>query len=218
MLSLLELTIGLRMWLFSTSVVPSTLNPIQTSPSFKSWHNESKVDPSPPSTISSPSSSTLCHEKFKCSNQKAKKKKKKKKKTNKKKLDKREENRVVIALNAFPLNRPSNPPRKIRFPCKPCKRNHHLRECPGILRVLEIWSQNLDLPSPSTYGDHVNVAPLVSDGKRNRKIRFPCRLCEGEHLLHLCPCMDKASKFLKTLQLLNPNFLLVIRGFLLSLS
>jgi len=37
------------------------------------------------------------------------------------------------------------------------------------------------------------------------KIRFPYRLCEGEHLLHLCPLMDKASKVLENLAAPKPQ-------------
>lgn len=52
-------------------------------------------------------------------------------------------------------------------------------------------------PSLSTYRDHVDATPSDSDGKNKGKIKFPCRLCEGEHLLHLYPLMDKASKVLE---------------------
>jgi len=68
MLSLPRLSIGLPIWLFSTSMVPSVPTPIQTSPLFESCHDDSKVDPSPSSPISSPSSSTSPGESFKSSN------------------------------------------------------------------------------------------------------------------------------------------------------
>lgn len=75
-LSLPGLTIGLLVWLFSTSVVPSILTPLQIFPSFESYHDDSKVDLSPSSPVSSSSPSTLPGESLKSSNQEAKKKKK----------------------------------------------------------------------------------------------------------------------------------------------
>jgi len=41
-----------------------------------------------------------------------------------------------------------------------------------------------------------------------RNIRFPCRLCEGKHLLHLDLLMDKASKILENL--VTPQFQLLV--------
>ena len=76
--SLLGSTIGLPIYFFSTLVIPSVSTPALLSPSFKSWHDDSKVDPSPSFPVSSPSSSTLPGESFKSSNQEAKKKKKRK--------------------------------------------------------------------------------------------------------------------------------------------
>lgn len=56
-----------------------------------------------------------------------------------------------------------------------------------------------------TSGDHVDATPSANDGKKNGKMRFPDRLCEGEHLLHLCPLMDKASKVLENLATPQPK-------------
>jgi len=67
-LSLPGLTIGLPVWFFLTSVVPSLRNLVQNSPSFKSRHDDSKVDPSPSCLISSPSSSTSPGESLKSNN------------------------------------------------------------------------------------------------------------------------------------------------------
>jgi len=131
-LSLTRLTIGLPIWLFFISVVPSVLTLAQTSPSFESRHVDSKVDLSRSSHISSPSSSTSPGESFKSSNQKAKKKKMK---TKKKKEDKQEANHATISLNALPVDRPFDPPRKVRFPYKLCKSDHLLQDCPGIPRA-----------------------------------------------------------------------------------
>jgi len=50
--------------------------------------------------------------------------------------------------------------------------------------------------------------PSANDGKKKGNIRFPYRLCEGEHLLHLCPLMDKASKVLEKLVAPQPQLLI----------
>jgi len=197
-LSLPRLTIGLPIWLFSTSVIPSVPTPTPPSPSFESHHVDSKVDLFPSSLVSSSSSSTLLGESLKSNNLEAKKMKKKK-------LDKREANRVVVTPNAPPVDKPSDPPWKVRFPCKLCKDDHLLRDCPSIPRFLEVWSEDLNRPCPSTSGDHVDVTPSTNDDKKKGKIRFPCRLCEGDHLLHLCPLMDKAFNVLENLTAPQPQ-------------
>lgn len=111
------------------------------------------------------------------------------------------------------------PPQKVNFPCKMCKGEHFLWDCPGIPRVLEALSQISDHPSSSTSGDHVNFSLLASDGMKKGKIKFPCRLCEGENILSFTFVLSwlKLQKFWKTWKFLNPNFLLAIRGFLMIL-
>ena len=104
-LSLPGLTIGLPVWLFSTSVVPNNSATVQTVPPPEQHHVDSKVDLSPSSPVSTSSSSTSPDESLDLSNQVAKKKKKK---TKKKKYDKREAK--AAASNALPLDKPSNPP------------------------------------------------------------------------------------------------------------
>ena len=47
--------------------------------------------------------------------------------------------------------------------------------------------------------------PSVNDGKKKGNIRFPCRICEGEHLLHLCPLMDKSFEVLENLTAPQPQ-------------
>lgn len=144
-------------------MIPNFPTPTLPSHSFESRHDDSKVDPSPSPPISSPSPSTSPSESFKSSNEEAKKKKK---------LDKQEANRASITPNAPPINKTSDPSWKVKFPCKLCKGDHLFRDYPGIPSVLEVWSQNLDRPSPSTYGDHVDATSSVSDGKKKGKIRF----------------------------------------------
>ena len=113
-LSLPGLTIGLLVWLFSTSVIPSVSTSALSSPSFESCHDDSKADPSPSSLIYSPSSSTSPCESIKSSNQEATKKKKKMKK---KKSAKREADHTAITANAPRIGRTYVPPQKVRFPC-----------------------------------------------------------------------------------------------------
>ena len=144
-LSLPGLTIGFPMWLFPTAVVP-TIVPPSTSPP-EQHHVGSKVDPSPSSPISTSSSSTSLGESIDSSNQVVKKKKKK---TKKKKSDKREGNSVAITPQPMTsVGKPCNPPQKVKFPCMLCQGDHFLRECLGIPKVLETWS-NDRLPLSST--------------------------------------------------------------------
>lgn len=170
-------------------MIRSVSTPIQPSPLVELDHVDSQLDHSTSSPVSSSSSSTSPGECLKSSNQEAKKKKKK--------LDKHGANLVVISPNALPIYKPFNPLYKVKLFCRLCKGHHLLRDCPGIPRVLEVWSQNLDPPSPSTSGDHVDATPSPSDGKRKGKIKFPCRLFEGDHLLHICPFMDETSTVLQ---------------------
>ena len=79
-LSLPRLTIGLPVWLFSTSLVPTVSTAGQSVPPPEQHHVDSKVDLSPSSPVSASSSSTLPGESLDSSNQVAKKKKKKMKK------------------------------------------------------------------------------------------------------------------------------------------
>ena len=79
-LSLPGLTVGLPVWLFSTSVVLNVSATVQSVPPPEQHHVDSKVDLSPSSPVSASSSSTLPGESLDSSNQVAKKKKKKMKK------------------------------------------------------------------------------------------------------------------------------------------
>jgi len=51
----------------------------------------------------------------------------------------------------------------------------------------------------STSRDHVRDKPSTSGSKvhgKKGKVKFPCRLCEGNHPIHLCPYQDEAKKVL----------------------
>ena len=201
-LSLPGLTIGLPMWLFSTSVVPSVMTPVPPSPSFEPRHVDSKVEPTPSSPVSSSSSPPSPGESFTSSNQETKKKKKKMMK--KKKSDKHETTYAATAPSTSQVRTPSSPPRKVKFPCKLCKGDHLLCDCLGILRILEVWSHDLAHPSSSSEA-HGDATLSNGNSKKKGKIRFPCRLCEGNHPLHLCPLMDKASAVLGSLTASSPQ-------------
>src|SRR5271168_2502659 len=116
-LSLSGFTIGLPIWLFSTSLAPNTpivppqpnASPQQSSPS---QHHQPFVDPLPSSpNISSSISSSLLGKSLDASNQVAKKKKKGKKKK-KKKQDKKEFNQPTMAVSVSCVEETSNMHRK----------------------------------------------------------------------------------------------------------
>ena len=71
-------------------------------------------------------------------------------------------------------------------------------------------------PSSSTSRHHVDDEPSNKDNetrKKQGKIKFPCRLCEGNHLIHLCPYMDEASKVLDTLSAYDSSLPIGYRKF-----
>ena len=94
--------------------------------------------------------------------------KKKKKKTKKKKSDKREANSAAIASKTLALDEPSNPSWKVKFPCMLCQGNHLLRDCPGIPKVLKVWSNGRP-PLPLVYGSQVGGTSSTGVGKAPKK-------------------------------------------------
>jgi hypothetical protein len=60
----------------------------------------------------------------------------------------------------------------------------------------------------STSEQHVDDFPSTSHdivGKKKSRAKFPCMLCKGSHLTHLCPCMDEASKLLEDMNVSQPQ-------------
>lgn len=169
----------------TTSVPPPAQHPV-----------EPKVDPTPSTPTStspsSPGESTQVANK--------KKRKTKKKKSNKGTVTKTKKttSTTVVPPRTTEDGLLPTPPPKVKFPCRLCKENHLLRDCPGIPRVLRIWARDPARPSSST-GPHSDDTPVVGNTKGKGKIRLPCKLCEGHHFLHLCPLMDKASSVLESL-------------------
>ena len=87
-----------------------------------------------------------------------------------------------------------------------CKGDHLLQNCPGIPKVLEVWSTGSHRPLSSTSGAHVGDKPSTSKshGKKG-KVKFPYKLCEGNHPIHLFPLLDEASKELENLIASQPR-------------
>ena len=194
--SLPGFTIGLPIWLFSTSLAPNTpivppqpdASPQQSSPS---QHHKPSIDPLPSSSNMSSSLSSFSLSKIlDASNQVAKKKNKGKKK---KKQDKKEVNQPTMVVSVSSVEETSNMHRKPKFPCKICKGDHFLINFPGIPKVLEVWLEK---------SHQLSVDPSTSDSQvpgKNGKVRFPCKLCKGSHQTHIFPHMDEASKLLENL-------------------
>ena len=114
------------------------------------------------------------------------KKKKKGKKKKKKKQDKKEVNQPTMAVNVSYVEETSNMHRKPKYPCKLCKGDHFLINCPGIHKVLEVWSEK-------SY--QISFDPSTNDSQvpgKMGKVRFPCKLCKGSHQTHIFPHMDEA--------------------------
>lgn len=193
-LSLLGFTIGLPIWLFSTSLAQSTpiVPPQQSSPS---QHHQPSVDPLPSSpNFSSSISCSSPSKSFDASNQEAKKKKKKKKQ------DKKEVNQPTMAVSVSCVEENSNMHRKPKYPCRLCKGDHFLVNCPGIPKVLEVWSET---------SHQLSIDPSTSDSQvpgKKGKVRFPCKLCKGSHQTHICPHMDEASTLLENLTVPQQEF------------
>ena len=165
MLSLPGLTVGLPVWLFSTSMVSNVLGTIQSVPPPEQCHVDSKVDLSPSSPIYVSSSSTSPGESLDSRNQVAKKKKKK---TKKKNSNKREAKAAATSSETSPLDKTSNPPWKVKFPCMLCTGDHLVRDCPGIPKVLKVWSNGRP-PLPLVYGSQVGGTSSTGVGKAPKK-------------------------------------------------
>jgi hypothetical protein len=60
----------------------------------------------------------------------------------------------------------------------------------------------------SASEQHTDDLPSTSHdtiGKKKSRVKFPCMLCKGSHLTHLCPHMDKASKLLEDMTVSQPQ-------------
>jgi hypothetical protein len=224
-LSLPGLTIGLPVWLFSTQVI---LNEVSASVTRTSpQEHQSHVDPSPslpvrsslpyslamsPSVSSSPSG-----ESSEVSNLVNKKKKKRKIKKKKDKQGSKPPTTVkhvgkqpVTVTRARSVDdvKITQTTRKPKYPCRICKGSHLLKDFPGLSKVIEVWSTHPDQPMSSASEQHTDDLQSTSHDtvrKKKSRVKFPCMLCKGSHLTHLCPHMDKASKLLEDMTVSQPQ-------------
>jgi len=184
-LSLPGITIGLPVWLFSISVVQNTVIPQQSN----QQPDDTEVTPSPSTSFVSPSnSSSSPGDTSDTKNQVAEKKKKVKEK--KKKPAKQGGNHASSSENSHAKIS------KQKSPCIICKGDHYHRDCPCIPRILREWSPLLHHLVSSTSSNQVDNTPSTSENKingQNRNVKFPCRLCEGNHTLPRCPFLDEAK-------------------------
>jgi hypothetical protein len=224
-LSLPGLTIELPVWLFSTQVIPNAVSASVTSTSPQ--EHQPHADPSPSSPVrsslpyslarSSSVSSSSSSESSEPSNSVNKKKKKRK---NKKKKNKQRSKPPTTIKNVgkqtITVNRDGSVDdvkitqtiHKPKYPCRLCKGSHLLKECPGLSKVIEVWSTHPRQPIALASEQHADGLPSTSHdivGKKKSRVKFPCMLCKGSHLTHLCPCMDEASKLLEDMTVSQPQ-------------
>jgi hypothetical protein len=224
-LSLPGLTIGLPVWLFSTQVIPNAVSAsvVSTSPQEHQPH----VDPSPSSPVRSFSPSSLAMspsvsssssgESSEASNPINKKKKKRKNKKKKTKQGSKPPTTVKhVGKQRVTVNRAGSvddvkiaqTTRKPKYPCRLCKGSHILKDCPGLPKVIEAWSTCPRQPmsfSSEQHADDLSSTSHDTVGKMKSRVKFPCMLCKGSHLTHLCPHMDEASKFLEDMTVSQPQ-------------
>jgi hypothetical protein len=224
-LSLPGLTIGLPLWLFSTQVIPNAVSAsvVSTSPQEHQPH----VDPSlslpvrsssPSSLAMSPSvSSSSSSESSEASNLVNKKKKKRKNKKKKIKQGSKPPTTVKhVGKQPVTVNRVGSvddvkitqTTRKPKYPCRLCKGSHLLKDCPGLSKVIEAWSTCPRQPMSLASEQHADDPPSTSHdmvGKKKSRVKFPCMLCKGSHLTHLCPHMEEASKLLEDMTVSQPQ-------------
>jgi hypothetical protein len=216
-LSLPGLTIGLSVWLFSTQVIP---NAVSASVIITFAHeHQPHVDPSPSSPIRSSSPSLLGRSPSISSSSSSESSeatnlvnKKKKKKNIKKKKDKQGSKLPTTAKHVGKqpviVNRSGSvddvkitqTTRKPKYPSRLCKGSHLLKDFPRLPKVIEVWSTHPHQPTSLASEQHANNPPKTSHdtvGKKKSRVKFPCMLCKGSHLTHLCPIMDEASKLLE---------------------
>jgi xanthosine utilization system XapX-like protein len=224
-LSLLGLTIGLSVWLFSTQVIQNAVSAsvVSTSPQEHQPH----VDPSPSSPVRSSSPSSLAKspsvssssssESSTASNSVNKKKKKRKNKKKKNKKGSKLPTTVKhVGKQPVTLNRVGSvddlkitqTTRKPKYPCRLCKGSHLLKDFPGLSKVVEAWSTRPHQPMLLASEQHADDPPSTSHdtiGKKKSRVKFPCMLCKGSHLTHICPHLYEASKFLEDMTISQPQ-------------
>jgi hypothetical protein len=211
-LSLPGLTIGLPVWLFSTQVILNAVSDsvVSTSPQEHQPH----ADPSSYSPVRSSSSSSLARSPFvpssssrkssEASNLVSKKKKKRKNKKKKIKQGSKPPSTIkhvgkqlvtVTRVGSVDNVKITQTTRKPKYPCRLCKGIHLLKDCPGLSKVIEVWSTHPLQPMSLASEQHADNPPSTSHDtveKKKSRVKFPCMLCKGSHLTHLFPHMEEA--------------------------
>jgi hypothetical protein len=218
-LSLPGLTIGLPVWLFSTQVIPNAVS--SSVVSISPQEHQPHVDPSPSSPVrsSSPSSfarspsvpSSSSSESSEPSNSVNKKKKKKNKQGSKHPTTVKHVGKQPVTVNrarSVDDVKITQKTHKPKYPCRICKDNHLLKDCPGLSKVIEAWSTHPRQPTSLASEQHATDPPSTSHDtveKKKSRVKFPCMLCKGSHLTHLCPYMEEASKLLEDMTVSQPQ-------------
>jgi hypothetical protein len=185
-LSLLRLTIGLPMWLFSTPVFPNAAS-VSNDPSVSNANPPSRefkppIDPLPSSHVASSSFSSLSPDKIlDVSNQVDKKKRKR----NIKKKKTQQGGKPPTTVESIEIiEKSTTKHRNLKFPFRLCKGDHLLRDFPGLTKVLEVSSLGPRQSMSSAFGHHAGNKPSTSEsnfGENKNRDKFPCSLCEGSH-------------------------------------
>jgi hypothetical protein len=89
--------------------------------------------------------------------------------------------------------------RKPKYPCRICKGNHFLRDFLGLPKVLEMWYSTSS--APVGHAGEILSTSDIKVGNKNRTIKIPCLLCEGDNYSHLFPRMVEAFYILENIQL-----------------
>jgi hypothetical protein len=224
-LSLPGLTIGLPIWFFSTQVISNAVSASVTSTSPQ--EHQTHVDPSPSSPVRSSSPSLLARspsisyssssESSEASNPVNKKKKKRKIKKKKDKRGSKPPTTVKhVGKQPVTVNRArsvddvkiTQTTCKPKYPCRLCKGIHLLKDCPGLPKVIKVWSTHPRQPMSLASKQHVDDLPSTRHdtfGKNKSRAKFPCMLCKGCHLTHLFPRMNKGSKLLEDMTISQPQ-------------
>jgi hypothetical protein len=165
-LSLLGLTIGLSVWLFSTQVIPNAVSAsvVRTSPQ----ENQPRVDPSPssPSSLarSSSISSSSLSESSKFSHSVNKKKKKNKQGSTLPTTARRVGKKPVTVDHARSVDDAKNTQttHKPKYPCRLCKGSHLLKDFPGLPKVIEAWCTHPHQSMSLASKQHADDLPSTS--------------------------------------------------------
>lgn len=111
-------------------------------------------------------------------------------------------------MNSTSMEKYSNQPRKVKFPCKLCKGNHLLRYFPGIPKILEVWYTKLNQPLEIMLV--INYQLLIVRSMGNRvKLNFLKIYVKGIIIFTSFHVYMKSQKCWKTLHLLSHDFQLI---------